>query len=233
MIGAELGYRYVDSPIICDIPGGPEHLFREYQPTTWPGARLPHVWLDDGTALQDRIGDGYTILNLGGSKADIGGLERVLGPMGRRSRCSRFRIRSRAISMITSSCCCVPTCMWCGAGTRRRRMPPRWRRSPPGIEQTLKGERGRTRAVVPGDRPPGTDGTADWSAGGRAGRFRSVRRKMGTTPASRSGSALALTCRCRTTSPRPASGMRRSTRRSGRKIFESSASSCPGPAHFR
>src|SRR5437667_8329727 len=41
MIGAELGYRYVDSPVICDIPGGPEHLFREYRPTTWPGARLP------------------------------------------------------------------------------------------------------------------------------------------------------------------------------------------------
>ena len=58
MIGAELGYRYVDSPIICNIPGGPEHLFRDYQPTTWPGARLPHVWLDDGTAMQDRIADG-------------------------------------------------------------------------------------------------------------------------------------------------------------------------------
>ncbi len=82
MIGAELGYRYVDSPIICDIPGGPEHLFREYQPTTWPGARLPHVWLDDGTALQDRIGDGYTILKLGRSKADVGGLERALRAYG-------------------------------------------------------------------------------------------------------------------------------------------------------
>jgi 2-polyprenyl-6-methoxyphenol hydroxylase-like FAD-dependent oxidoreductase len=82
MIGAELGYRYVDSPIICDIPGGPEHLFREYQPTTWPGARLPHVWLDDGTALQDRIGDGYTILRLGRSKADVGGLERALRAHG-------------------------------------------------------------------------------------------------------------------------------------------------------
>ena len=30
MIGAELGYRYVNSPVICNIPGGPEHLFREY-----------------------------------------------------------------------------------------------------------------------------------------------------------------------------------------------------------
>lgn len=82
MIGAELGYRYVDSPIICNIPGGPEHLFREYQPTTWPGARLPHVWLDDGTPMQDRIPDGYTILKLGRSKADLSGLERAIRAHG-------------------------------------------------------------------------------------------------------------------------------------------------------
>jgi 2-polyprenyl-6-methoxyphenol hydroxylase-like FAD-dependent oxidoreductase len=79
MIGAELGYRYVDSPIICDIPGGPEHLFRHYEPTTWPGARLPHVWLDDGTAMQDRIpNEGFTILNLGRSRSDASGLERAI-----------------------------------------------------------------------------------------------------------------------------------------------------------
>ncbi len=82
MIGAELGYRYVDSPIICNIPGGPEHQIRDYQPTTWPGARLPHVWLDDGTPLQDRIADGYTILKLGGSKTDAGGLERAIRARG-------------------------------------------------------------------------------------------------------------------------------------------------------
>ena len=64
MIGAELGYRYVGSPIIVDEPGGPEHLFREYVPTTWPGARLPHVWLTDGVSVHDRIGDGYTLLQL-------------------------------------------------------------------------------------------------------------------------------------------------------------------------
>ena len=57
MIGAELGYRYVGSPVIWDEPGGPEHLFREYVPTTWPGARLPHMWLEDGTPMQDAIGD--------------------------------------------------------------------------------------------------------------------------------------------------------------------------------
>ena len=82
MIGAELGYRYINSPIVCEVPGGPEQLFRDYQPTTWPGARLPHVWLDDGTAMQDRIGDGYTILKLGRSKADVGGLEQAIRAYG-------------------------------------------------------------------------------------------------------------------------------------------------------
>jgi 2-polyprenyl-6-methoxyphenol hydroxylase-like FAD-dependent oxidoreductase len=56
MIGAELGYRYIGSPLIFPEPGeGPAQDFIAYVPTTWPGARLPHVWLDDGTAMQDRI----------------------------------------------------------------------------------------------------------------------------------------------------------------------------------
>jgi 2-polyprenyl-6-methoxyphenol hydroxylase-like FAD-dependent oxidoreductase len=83
MIGAELGYRYVNSPIICDIPGGPEHLFRTYEPTTWPGARLPHVWLNDGSAMQDRLpAQGFTILRLGGSTADVEGLAKATGAYG-------------------------------------------------------------------------------------------------------------------------------------------------------
>jgi hypothetical protein len=82
MIGAELGYRYVDSPIIANVPGGPEHLFREYHPTTWPGARLPHVWLEDDTAIQDQIPDGYAILRLGGTKANAQGLEDALRARG-------------------------------------------------------------------------------------------------------------------------------------------------------
>lgn len=82
MIGAELGYRYVGSPVIWDEPGGPEHLFREYVPTTWPGARLPHVWLKNQTPVQDVIGDGYTLLRLGHSNADTSGLERAMGALG-------------------------------------------------------------------------------------------------------------------------------------------------------
>jgi len=66
MAGAELGYRYVDSPIIDDIPGGPEQLFLEYRPTTWPGARLPHVWLGDGTPAHDHVPTtGFTLLRVG------------------------------------------------------------------------------------------------------------------------------------------------------------------------
>jgi 2-polyprenyl-6-methoxyphenol hydroxylase-like FAD-dependent oxidoreductase len=76
MIGAELGYRYVDSPIIHNIPGGPEHLFREYHPTAWPGARLPHLWMPDGTAIQDHIPDtGYALLRLRENKAGTSALE--------------------------------------------------------------------------------------------------------------------------------------------------------------
>jgi len=71
MIGAELGYRYVGSPVIWPEPGeGPAHDFMNYVPTTWPGAHLPHVWLDDSSAIQDRIGQGYTLLRLGGTQSD-------------------------------------------------------------------------------------------------------------------------------------------------------------------
>lgn len=83
MIGAELGYRYVDSPIIDNIPGGPEHLFREYQPTTWPGARLPHVWLTGGVPIQDKIpDDGFTVLKLARTAVDTSPLEAALRARG-------------------------------------------------------------------------------------------------------------------------------------------------------
>jgi len=85
MIGAELGYRYAGSPLIAAEPGeGPKHDFMTYVATTWPGARLPHVWLDDGSAMQDRIGygHGYTLLRLGGTKADTSALRRAFAAIG-------------------------------------------------------------------------------------------------------------------------------------------------------
>jgi len=78
MIGAELGYRYAGSPIVFAETGdAPEPDFMKYVPTTWPGARLPHVWLAGGTALHDRVGDGYTFLRLAGAQADSAILARA------------------------------------------------------------------------------------------------------------------------------------------------------------
>ena len=81
--GIEAGYQYVDSPIVWPESGvRPDPDARAYTPTTWPGARLPHVWLDDGTALHDRIGDGFTLLCLGGTQADTEGLAQALRAIG-------------------------------------------------------------------------------------------------------------------------------------------------------
>jgi 2-polyprenyl-6-methoxyphenol hydroxylase-like FAD-dependent oxidoreductase len=85
MTGAELGYRYVGSPLIASEPGeGPQHDFMNYTPTSWPGARLPHVWLDDRAAMQDRIGNNltYTLLRLGRTSADTAGLKTAFAALG-------------------------------------------------------------------------------------------------------------------------------------------------------
>jgi 2-polyprenyl-6-methoxyphenol hydroxylase-like FAD-dependent oxidoreductase len=85
MIGAELGYSYRGSPLIAPEPGeGPRSDFRNYVPTTTPGARLPHAWLDDGSAMQDRIGygHGYCLLRLGGTRADTSGLASAFAALG-------------------------------------------------------------------------------------------------------------------------------------------------------
>ena len=83
ILGIEAGYRYVDSPIVFAEPGdGPDPDNRAYVPTTWPGFRLPHVWLDDKTPIQDKIGDGYTLLKLGDAPPDTAKLEKELSERG-------------------------------------------------------------------------------------------------------------------------------------------------------
>ncbi len=83
ILGIEAGYRYVDSPIVWPEPGdGPDPDNPQYVPTTWPGARLPHVWLKDGMALHDRLGSGYTLLRLGGTALNTLNLEHALRAAG-------------------------------------------------------------------------------------------------------------------------------------------------------
>jgi 2-polyprenyl-6-methoxyphenol hydroxylase-like FAD-dependent oxidoreductase len=86
MIGAELGYRYAGSPIICEEPRisgpAPEDDFRRYVPSTWPGARLPHVWLEGHVALQDRLGPGYTLLRMGRCREEVTKFEKAFASLG-------------------------------------------------------------------------------------------------------------------------------------------------------
>jgi 2-polyprenyl-6-methoxyphenol hydroxylase-like FAD-dependent oxidoreductase len=83
ILGIEAGYRYMDSPVVWREPGdGPDPDNPSYVPTTWPGARLPHVWLDKGEALHDRLGPGYTLLRLGGTQADPSSLEKTFQKIG-------------------------------------------------------------------------------------------------------------------------------------------------------
>ena len=83
ILGIEAGYRYVSSAIICNENGdGPDPDNAQYSPTTWPGARLPHVWLDDGTALHDHLGPGYTLLRFGKTAEETNSLERAFRELG-------------------------------------------------------------------------------------------------------------------------------------------------------
>jgi 2-polyprenyl-6-methoxyphenol hydroxylase-like FAD-dependent oxidoreductase len=82
ILGIECGYRYVGSPLTSDEPGGPDANSRAYVPTSWPGARLPHVWLDDGTPIHDRLGTTYSLLRFGRTLAETEPLERALRATG-------------------------------------------------------------------------------------------------------------------------------------------------------
>jgi 2-polyprenyl-6-methoxyphenol hydroxylase-like FAD-dependent oxidoreductase len=79
MTGTELGYRYEGSPLVCAEGAGgeaddwPPDVREVYIPTSRPGARLPHMWLEDGSALHDRLGSGYTLLRLRPDGPDTNG----------------------------------------------------------------------------------------------------------------------------------------------------------------
>ena len=69
--GLQIGYRYDDSPIICQEPGPPPPIDREtYTPTTRPGARAPDSWLGENRAITDLFGRGFVLLRLGSSPPD-------------------------------------------------------------------------------------------------------------------------------------------------------------------
>jgi 2-polyprenyl-6-methoxyphenol hydroxylase-like FAD-dependent oxidoreductase len=74
MVGIEAGYSCAGSPLIADEPGNvAEWETSRYEPHARTGVRIPHMWLKDGRALQDVLGDDYTLLDLRGD-CDAGAL---------------------------------------------------------------------------------------------------------------------------------------------------------------
>jgi 2-polyprenyl-6-methoxyphenol hydroxylase-like FAD-dependent oxidoreductase len=62
--GVEQGYRYDGSPIIAHEAGAPTIDPLTYRPNTWPGVRLPHVFLEPGLSIHDKLGRYFTLIAL-------------------------------------------------------------------------------------------------------------------------------------------------------------------------
>lgn len=65
--GTHLGYRYVDSPVV--VPDGtpePPDDFTQLTPSTWPGCRAPHAWIEHAqrTTL-DAFGRDWVLVRAG------------------------------------------------------------------------------------------------------------------------------------------------------------------------
>jgi 2-polyprenyl-6-methoxyphenol hydroxylase-like FAD-dependent oxidoreductase len=81
MHGIEFGYRYSKSPVIAQEESVQDSTMRDYHPTAAPGARLPHLWREDGTPVHDVLGRGYTLLFLADG-LDGAPLERAMQRLG-------------------------------------------------------------------------------------------------------------------------------------------------------
>ncbi len=61
--GLNFGYFYPDSPIIAyDGEAAPGYTMYDYTPSTVPGCRTPHFWLEDGSSAYDAMGREYTLI---------------------------------------------------------------------------------------------------------------------------------------------------------------------------
>ena len=85
-IGVQLGARYDGSPIIAAHGTPPSDDYVRYVPSGVPGGRAPHLWVDGGRgygdSLFDRLGTGFTLLRLGGTKAETSSIEAAAGKHG-------------------------------------------------------------------------------------------------------------------------------------------------------
>jgi hypothetical protein len=73
-LGVQLGARYDGSSIVVADGTPPADDFIVYRPSSVPGGRAPHAWLDEshdtGASLYDRLAPGFTLLRLGRPRGD-------------------------------------------------------------------------------------------------------------------------------------------------------------------
>ncbi|KAL6690863.1 hypothetical protein J3F84DRAFT_398125 [Trichoderma pleuroticola] len=74
-LGITLGHRYRDTPVIISDTSSaePRQSIVDYIPSTWPGARAPHVVLNNGqTSILDLCGPSFTVVDFttSGEQAD-------------------------------------------------------------------------------------------------------------------------------------------------------------------
>jgi 2-polyprenyl-6-methoxyphenol hydroxylase-like FAD-dependent oxidoreductase len=63
--GLNFGYYYDQSPMIAyDGEPHPGYTMDQFTPSTVPGCRTPHVWLEGRRSLYDAMGEGFTLLRL-------------------------------------------------------------------------------------------------------------------------------------------------------------------------
>jgi hypothetical protein len=78
-LGVQLGARYDASPIVAADCSPPADSWTVYTPTSIPGGRAPHLWLDDWhgvhSSIFDRFGVGFTLLRLGTTPSSTAALE--------------------------------------------------------------------------------------------------------------------------------------------------------------
>jgi hypothetical protein len=80
--GLNFGYFYDQSPLIAyDGEPQPGYTMDQFTPSTVPGCRTPHLWLDDGRSLYDAMGPDYTLLRLDPA-VDIRALEEAARERG-------------------------------------------------------------------------------------------------------------------------------------------------------
>jgi hypothetical protein len=83
--GVQLGARYDGSPLIRSDTNPPDdkwpETFDRYHPSSIPGGRLPHIWLDDereiGSSIFDRLGKWFTLVRLSRCQVDTHPLEKA------------------------------------------------------------------------------------------------------------------------------------------------------------